>query len=126
MEDIIFEFKIGDTYERNFTISKYSDDIDEMYLSVKKSNDDKRVILQKTLDDGLTIVTDETIDGIRYRTYQIMFKATDTENMKTGVEYPFDIQINTDKTDDTLKKTIIEGYIILDSATTRVWNEVSE
>ena len=125
MEDIIFEFKIGDTYERNFTISKYSDDIDEMYLSVKKSNDDKRVILQKTLDDGLTIVTDETIDGIRYRTYQIMFKATDTENMKTGVEYPFDIQINTDKTDDTLKKTIIEGYIILDSATTRVWNEVN-
>ena len=119
-----FEFRIGDTYERNLTISKYNDDIDEMYLSVKKSDDDKKVIMQKTLDNGITIVTDETIDGVRYRTYQIMFDATDTENMKTGVEYPFDIEIVTDKDETKLKKTIVKGYLILDSATTRVWNEV--
>ena len=30
------EFRIGDTYERNLTISKYADDIDEMYFSIKK------------------------------------------------------------------------------------------
>lgn len=125
MDDIIFEFKIGDTYERNLVISKYSDDIDEMYLSIKKSDDDKRVILQKTLDNGLTIVTDETIDGVRYRTYQIMFDATDTEDMKTGVEYPFDIEIVTDKDETKLKKTIVKGYVTLDPATTRVWNEVA-
>ena len=120
------EFHIGDTYERNFTISQYSEDIDEMYLSIKKSNDDEKVVLQLTLDNGLTIVTDETIDGIRYRTYQIMFDATDTENMKTGVEYPFDIEIVTDKDTTKLKKTVVEGYVILNPATTRVWNEVSE
>lgn len=121
-----FELFIGDTYERNLVISRYSDDIDEMYLSIKKSDDDKSVILQKTLDDGLTIVTDETIDGIRYRTYQIMLDATDTENMKTGVEYPFDIEIVTDKDTTKLKKTIVKGYVTLNPATTRVWNEVSE
>jgi len=118
------EFRIGDTYERNLTISKYSDDIDEMYFSIKKSDDDKRVILQKTLDNGITIVTDETIDGIRYRTYQLFIDANDTENMKTGVEYPFDIEIVTDKDETKLKKTIVKGNVILNNATTRVWNEV--
>lgn len=119
-----FEFRIGDTYERNLTISKYNDDIDEMYLSVKKSDDDKKVILQKTLDNGITIVTDETIDGVRYRTYQIFIDANDTEDFKTGVEYPFDIEIVTDKDETKLKKTIVKGNLILNNATTRVWNEV--
>ena len=118
------EFRIGDTYERNLTISKYNEDIDEMYFSIKKSDDDKRVIIQKTLDNGITIVTDETIDGVRYRTYQLFIDANDTENMKTGVEYPFDIEIVTDKDETKLKKTIVKGNVILNNATTRVWNEV--
>ena len=120
------EFRIGDTYERNFTISKYSDDIDEMYFSIKKNDDDKRVLLQKTLENGITIVTDDTIDGVRYRTYQLFIDANDTENMKTGVDYPFDIEIVTDKDETKLKKTIIKGNVILNAATTRLWNEVSE
>lgn len=119
------EFRIGDTYERNLTISKYHDDIDEMYFSIKKNDGDKRVILQKTLDNGITIVTDETIDGVRYRTYQLFIDANDTENMKTGVDYPFDIEIVTDKDETKLKKTIIKGNVILNDATTRVWNEVA-
>ena len=118
------EFRIGDTYERNLTISKYADDIDEMYFSIKKNDDDKSVVLQKTLDNGITIVTDETIDGVRYRTYQLFIDANDTENMKTGVEYPFDIEIVTDKDETKLKKTIVKGNVILNNATTRVWNEV--
>lgn len=119
-----FEFRIGDTYERNLTISKYSDDIDEMYLSIKKNDNDKKVIMQKTLGDGITILTDETIDDVRYRTYQIFIDANDTEDFKTDVEYPFDIEIVTNKDETKLKKTIVKGNIILTSATTRVWNEV--
>lgn len=119
------EFRIGDTYERNLTISKYADDIDEMYFSIKKNDGDKRVILQKTLGNGITIVTDETIDGVRYRTYQLFIDATDTENMKTGVDYPFDIEIVTDKDETKLKETIVKGNVILNDATTRVWNEVA-
>lgn len=119
------EFRIGDTYERNFTISKYSDDIDEMYFSIKKNDGNKRVILQKTLENGITIVTDETIDGVRYRTYQLFIDANDTESMKTGVEYPFDIEIVTDKDETKLKKTIVKGNVILNDATTRLWNEVA-
>lgn len=125
MVETDLEFRIGDTYERNLTISKYNDDIDEMYFSIKKNDGDKRVILQKTLENGITIVTDETIDGIRYRTYQLFIDANDTESMKTGVEYPFDIEIVTDKDETKLKKTIVKGNVILNAATTRLWNEVA-
>lgn len=120
-----FEFFIGNTYERNITISNYDDDIDEMYFSVKKSDSDKRVVLQKTLDNGITLMSDETIDDVRYRTYQLMIDSDDTEGMKTETEYPFDIKIVTDKEGTEIKETIVKGYVTLNPATTRVWNEVS-
>lgn len=119
-----FEFFIGNTYERNITISNYDDDIDEMYFSVKKSDSDKRVILQKTLDNGITLMSDETIDDVRYRTYQLVIDSDDTEGMKPDVEYPFDVKIVTIKDEDEIKETIVKGNVTLSAATTRVWNEV--
>ena len=119
-----FEFFIGNTYERNISISNYDDDIDEMYFSVKKSDSDKRVILQKTLDNGITLMSDETIDDVRYRTYQLVIGADDTEGMKPDVEYPFDVKIVTIKDDNEIKETIVKGNVTLSAATTRVWNEV--
>ena len=119
-----FEFFIGNTYERNITISNYEDDIDEMYFSVKKSDSDKRVILQKTLDNGITLMSDETIDDVRYRTYQLVIDSDDTEGMKPDVEYPFDVKIVTIKDEDEIKETIVKGNVTLSAATTRVWNEV--
>lgn len=120
-----FEFFIGNTYERNITISNYDDDIDEMYFSVKKSDSDKRVVLQKTLDNGITLMSDETIDDVRYRTYQLVIDSDDTEGMKPDVEYPFDVKIVTIKDEDEIKETIVKGNVTLSAATTRVWNEVS-
>ena len=119
-----FEFFIGNTYERNITISNYDDDIDEMYFSVKKSDSDKRVVLQKTLDNGITLMSDETIEDVRYRTYQIVIDSDDTEGMKPDVEYPFDVKIVTIKDDNEIKETIVKGNVTLSAATTRVWNEV--
>lgn len=119
-----FEFFIGNTYERNITISNYDDDIDEMYFSVKKSDSDKRVVLQKTLDNGITLMSDETIDDVRYRTYQLVIDSDDTEGMKPDVEYPFDVKIVTIKDDNEIKETIVKGNVTLSAATTRVWNEV--
>lgn len=119
-----FEFFIGNTYERNITISNYDDDIDEMYFSVKKSDSDKRVVLQKTLDNGITLMSDETIDDVRYRTYQLVIGADDTEGMKPDVEYTFDVKIVTIKDEDEIKETIVKGNVTLSAATTRVWNEV--
>ena len=119
-----FEYFIGDTYVRNFAILKYTSDIDEVYFSVKKSDDDKRVILQKTLDNGITIMDDIVEDGVRKRTYQLWIDADDTEEMKVDVEYPFDIEIVTEKEDTDIKQTIIKGTVTLSAATTRKWNEV--
>jgi len=119
-----FGFRIGDTYERNFAILKYTSDIDEVYFSVKKSDDDKKVILQKTLDNGITLMDDILEDGVRKRTYQLWIDADDTEDMKVDVEYPFDIEIVTEKEDTDIKRTIIKGTVTLSAATTRKWNEV--
>lgn len=124
-ENETWSFRIGDTYVRNFAILKYTSDIDEVYFSVKKSDDDKKVILQKTLDNGITLMDDVLEDGVRKRTYQLWIDADDTEEMKVDVEYPFDIEIVTDKDETKLKKTIIKGNVILNDATTRVWNEVN-
>lgn len=125
MNNVIFEFHIGDTYTRDLTIDGYSAEISNVFFSVKNNNADKRVILQKRLDDGITL-TDVVYDGdtIVSRTYNILINATDTERMKTDFEYPFDIQINTPGVGtDVIKKTIISGIFRLTDATTRVYNE---
>lgn len=118
-----FEFFIGDTYERNFIVKKYTDDIDAVFFSVKKSNGDKKTVLQKTLDNGITLVTDEIVDDERVRTYQLMINAEDTEDMIPEQEYEFDVEIVTNKDDTDIKQTIITGNFILNNATTRRWNE---
>ena len=118
-----FEYFIGDTYERNFIVKKYTDDIDSVFFSVKKSNGDKKTVLQKTLDNGITLVDDVVVDNERRRTYQLMINAEDTEDMTPEQEYEFDVEIVTNKDDTNIKQTIITGNFILTNATTRLWNE---
>ena len=117
------EYFIGDTYERNFIVKKYTDDIDSVFFSVKKSNGDKKTVLQKTLDNGITLVDDVVVDNERRRTYQLMINAEDTEDMTPEQEYEFDVEIVTNKDDTNIKQTIITGNFILTNATTRLWNE---
>ena len=90
---------------------------------VKKSNGDKKTVLQKTLDNGITLVDDVVVDNERRRTYQLMINAEDTEDMTPEQEYEFDVEIVTNKDDTDLKQTIITGNFILTNATTRMWNE---
>ena len=123
MVETDFEYFIGDTYERNFIVKKYTDDIDSVFFSVKKSNGDKKTVLQKTLDNGITLVDDVVVDNERRRTYQLMINAEDTEDMTPEQEYEFDVEIVTNKDDTDLKQTIITGNFILTNATTRLWNE---
>ena len=123
MVETDFEYFIGDTYERNFIVKKYTDDIDSVFFSVKKSNGDKKTVLQKTLGNGITLVDDVVVDNERRRTYQLMINAEDTEDMTPEQEYEFDVEIVTNKDDTDLKQTIITGNFILTNATTRLWNE---
>lgn len=126
MKDVKFEFYIGDTYTRDFIINGYSDTISDVYFTVKKADDDKKFVLQKTLDNGITL-TDVQYDTdgttIISRTYNLLLNADDTETLKPDVEYPFDIEIITPKDNEDVKKTIIKGVLVLSSATTRVWDE---
>ena len=127
MDNVIFEFYIGDTYTRDFTLSGYSDEISEVYFSVKKKDDDKICVIQKKLNDGITLTDVQYEDDgttIKSRTYNIYIDAEDTEGLKPDIEYPFDIEIITPRDETNLKKTLIKGNVVLKSATTRTWNEV--
>lgn len=126
MDNVIFQFYIGDTYTRDFTIQGYTEDIDEVYFTIKKNDLDKKFLLQKTLDNGITLTDiqyDTDGETILSRTYNIFVDATDTEVLKPDIEYPMDIEIVTNKDNTDIKKTIIKGNVVLNSATTRVWNE---
>lgn len=125
MDNVKFNFYIGDTYTRDFVITGYSSAIDEVFFTIKKNVDDKRYVLQKTLNNGITLV-DVTYDTdgttILSRTYNLLIDAEDTEDMIPEYEYVFDIEIVTDETTD-LKKTIMTGTIELTNSATRNYNE---
>ena len=128
MKNVIFEFYIGDTYPRDIIIDGYSEEISEMYFTIKKNNNDKRYVLQKTLTGGgitLVDVTYGTDGSIISRTYNLLINADDTEDMNPEVDYDFDIEIVTPGVSEIdIKKTIITGIFRLTNTTTRKYNEV--
>ena len=120
MENVLFEFYIGDTYTRDFTISGYSSEINEIYFTVKKDENDKRYYLQKTLNNGITLV-DEDDDS---KTYNLLLNATDTDNLKPDINYYFDVKIITPVTSgEQIEKTVIAGTMKLKNHSTRQYNE---
>ena len=127
MDNVVFEYYIGDTYTRDLTITGYSAEITEMYFSVKKNNKDKNTVLQKTLDNGITLV-DIQYDGdgnIVSRTYNLLIEADDTEELRPDFDYSFDVEIVSPGVDNNdIKKTIITGIFRVNNTTTRNYNEV--
>lgn len=127
MKDVVFEYYIGDTYTRDLTITGYSAEITEMYFSVKKNNKDKNTVLQKTLENGITLV-DIQYDGdgnIVSRTYNLLIEAEDTEELRPDFDYSFDVEIVSPGVDNNdIKKTIITGIFRVNNTTTRNYNEV--
>lgn len=127
MDNVLFEYYIGDTYTRDLTIEDYSADIDEIYFSVKQNNKDKHTVLQKTLDNGITLVDiqyDED-DNITSRTYNLLINPDDTESLKPDFDYSFDFEIVSPGANNSeIKKTIITGTFRVLNTTTRKYNEV--
>ena len=127
MDNVVFEYYIGDTYTRDLTITGYSAEITEMYFSVKKNNKNKNTVLQKTLDNGITLV-DIQYDGddnIVSRTYNLLIEADDTEELRPDFDYSFDVEIVSPGVDNNdIKKTIITGIFRVNNTTTRNYNEV--
>ena len=109
INDAKIEYVKGDTYSRDFSISGYEEDIDNVLFTIKNNESDKRSILQKSLDDGITLVSDE--DGVK--TYNILIDANDTDNFKVGYDYYFAIKIFTDEISNDIETTIIKGTFTL-------------
>lgn len=120
MENILFEFYRGDTYSRDFTISGWSLPISNVYFTVKEDIEKKNHVLQKKLNNGITLVSDEE----ETKTYNLNICCTDTDNMKIDNDYEFDIEIHSDGVDgEIIKKTIITGIVRLKGSATKTCNE---
>ena len=121
MDNVKFEFYKGRTYTRDFTITDYTDPVDEMYFTACENVNNKNYCLRKTLSDGgITIVdtgTDE--EGNNYTTYNLLIEATDTDHMKADCEYGFDIAIIS----GTRKIEVITGTLKLNGTYTKTCNE---
>ena len=119
VEGVIFEFYRGDTYSRDFSISGWSHSIDNVFFTVKENVANKRFCLQKKLGEGITLMDEE--NGIQV--YNLSICSTDTDKLKTDVDYSFDIEIHSNVGNDTFKKTIIAGILRLKASATKVCNE---
>lgn len=122
IDNALFEFRKGDTYSRDFTISGYESEISKVFFTVKNNSSDKRYVLQKTLNHGITLV--DNTDNIR--TYNILINATDTDDMKVGYDYFFDIEIVSPGVGtELIKTTPVIGTLRLKEISTQTINEGS-
>ena len=119
MEDILFEFYRGDTYTRDFTVKGWSFPVSNVYFTVKEKLDNKKACLQKTLNNGITLV-EEDEEG---RTFNLKICCTDTDCLKVDTDYVFDIEIHSKGEEETIKKTIATGILRLKASATRTCNE---
>lgn len=120
MENVVFEFYRGDTYTRDFTIEGWEMPIDKVYFTVKENVEDKKFVLQKTLDNGITLVDDEN----NVKTFNLKIACIDTDKMKANVDYVFDIEIHSLGFEgEVIKKTIATGTVRLKASATKTCNE---
>lgn len=120
IDNALFEFRKGDTYSRDFTISGYESEISKVFFTVKNNSSDKRYVLQKSLEDGISLVSDEE----SIETYNILINATDTDNMKVDYDYFFDVEIiSPGVNNEEIKQTIITGTLRLKEVATQTVNE---
>ena len=129
MENVLFEFYRGDTYQRDFTIKGWSLPISKIFFTVKENAEYKNHVLQKSLinldenkteNNGITLV-DKTDD---MEVYNLTICCTDTERMKANFDYEFDIEIHSDGVNgDLIKRTIVTGKLRLKASSTKACNE---
>ena len=120
MNNVIFEFYKGRTYTRDFKIVGYTDPVDEVFFTVCDNPNNKNYCLRKALTKGITVVDEGTTeDDEPYKTYNLLIEATDTDHLKTNVEYGFDIALIS----GTKKLQVITGTLILNDVYTKTCNE---
>lgn len=111
IEDATINYVKGDTYSRDIIISDYNEEINNILFTVKNNENDKRSVLQKSLNNGITLVSDE--EGVK--TYNILINANDTDDFKVDYDYYFAIKIFTDGVTNDIELTAIKGTFTLSS-----------
>lgn len=114
MNNIEWEFFRGDTFEKLINISGWDKEITQMYFTMKKEENDKDIVLQKKLGDGIVKTSNEEVES-----YLLTINATDTDELLTDYGYVFDIEI----VSGTIKRTIVKGNVTLTSDITQTINE---
>lgn len=107
---IDYEFKRGDTTNlKKFRITDKNGEVitlgttEQLYFTVKKNANSSDVLLQKKIDDGITLGE----DGY----YHITIESVDTSNLDYG-NYQYDIELKSTNPKEIVK-TIIDGTITL-------------
>lgn len=120
MENVVFEFYKGRTYTRDLKITGWNKEIDQVYFTIKDDVQDKKYIMQKTLNNGIRLV-EKDIDerGRKYCVYNILINATDTDMFEINKKYVFDIAIISGE----IKQTVVTGYLRLKGTATATINE---
>lgn len=120
VENVVFEFYRGDTYTRDFTVTGWSFPVSKVFFTVKEDIEKKNFVLQKTLNNGITLVDEENGE----QTFNLKICCIDTDHMKIDTDYTFDIEIHSNGVNgETLKKTIVTGIVRLKGSATRTCNE---
>ena len=120
MENIIFEFYKGRTYTRDFTITGWSRQINQIYFTVKSAIDDKVYTIQKKIGKGITLVDEgQREDGNVFHVYNILIEAMDTDALQINKKYIFDIDMDS----DNIKQTVLTGVLRLKGTATATNNE---
>lgn len=98
------KFFRGDDHKVAFTFTKYNGPIDKMYFTVK--DEARKVMLQKTLDNGITKDGDS---------YIVTFKPSDTDKMDFWLKMIYDIEIIVNGSKHTIAK---DEFILEEDITT--------
>lgn len=107
-------FTRGDTYAFRFQRKNANDEIiktkaEKMWFSVKKSYTSSDILIQKTLDEGITFNEEDY-------TYHVLINSIDTRDFKYG-DYVFDIQVMNEET----VQTIAKGKFIIENEVTTIY-----
>lgn len=105
VNELNIEMIKGDSLSFTFEVEDLETDLDSVYFTVKKSPEDKETLIQKSLTNGISKVTDTK--------YLVMLSSLDTKFLDVA-NYFYDLEI----TIGSSVQTVIKGLLKLDTEIT--------
>lgn len=103
----------GDTFSSALVVENLGQNLDSVYFTCRDSlNEDSSVLFEKSLNNGISLVENDSENDIRK--YAIRIAPSDTKNLQSG-SYFYDLQVNVNG--DIF--TIMKGKFILEQDSSR-------